>query len=268
MFIRASLVAQLVKNPPAMQETPVPGLGRAPGEGIGYPLWYSGLENSMDYIVHGVTKSQTGLSNFHPCFPLLLPSSASSTAEAGKCSFPSFSLSLTDLHRVLKTKPRVFRVCRKGPGTVERQSDIASFHHQHPERWKREMASIPFYMWRNDMFTSPRPPTDLWWLKVQTPSTQLPRGCFNRLVKNNDRADHDFPFFWSIFINQFCSYLKQKGCFPFCNKKKNPIGNPGVPVDETHCLRDQIALVKSDYALESQGSYGEPTSIWACWLGF
>ena len=38
MFIWASLVAQLVKNPPAMPETPVPGLGRAPGEGIGYPL--------------------------------------------------------------------------------------------------------------------------------------------------------------------------------------------------------------------------------------
>ena len=40
----ASLVAQLVKNPPAMRET---GLGRSPGEGKGYPLQYSGLENSM-----------------------------------------------------------------------------------------------------------------------------------------------------------------------------------------------------------------------------
>ena len=36
-----------------------------PGEGNGYPLQYSGLENSMDSIIHGVTKSQTGLSNFH-----------------------------------------------------------------------------------------------------------------------------------------------------------------------------------------------------------
>ena len=41
------------------------GLGRSPGEGKGYPLQYSGLENSMDYTVHGVTKSQTWLSNFH-----------------------------------------------------------------------------------------------------------------------------------------------------------------------------------------------------------
>ena len=43
----------------------IPGLGRSPGEGKGYPLQYSGLENSMDCIVHGITKSQTQLSNFH-----------------------------------------------------------------------------------------------------------------------------------------------------------------------------------------------------------
>ena len=36
----------------------IPGLGRSPGEGKGYPLQYSGLENSMGCIVHGVTKSQ------------------------------------------------------------------------------------------------------------------------------------------------------------------------------------------------------------------
>ena len=96
--IRASLIVQLVKNLPAMQETlfnswvrkihwgrnrlpaPVfldfhcdsagkestcnagdlnliPVFGRSPGEGKGYPLQYSGLENSMDCIVHGVTES-------------------------------------------------------------------------------------------------------------------------------------------------------------------------------------------------------------------
>ena len=41
----------------------IPGLGRFPGEEKGYPLQYSGLENSMDCIVHGVAKSQTQLSN-------------------------------------------------------------------------------------------------------------------------------------------------------------------------------------------------------------
>ena len=109
MYLRALPLAQLVKNPPAMQETwfdtwvgkrrrnrlptPVffsfpcdsagkesacnvgdlgliPGLGRSPGEGKGYPLQYSGLENSMDYLVHKVAKSWTWLSDFHFLFPL------------------------------------------------------------------------------------------------------------------------------------------------------------------------------------------------------
>ena len=84
----ASLIAQLVKNPPAMQKTQVqlptpvflgflcgsagkesacnvrdlgsiPVLGRYCGEGKGYPLQYSGLKNSVVCIVHGVTKSWT-----------------------------------------------------------------------------------------------------------------------------------------------------------------------------------------------------------------
>ena len=49
----------------------IPGLGRSPGEVKGYPLQYSGLENSMDYIVHGVAKSQTWLSDFHFHFHLI-----------------------------------------------------------------------------------------------------------------------------------------------------------------------------------------------------
>ena len=43
----------------------IPGLGRSLGEGNNHPLQYSGLENSMDCIVHEVAKSQTGLSDFH-----------------------------------------------------------------------------------------------------------------------------------------------------------------------------------------------------------
>ena len=42
-----------------------PGLERSLREGKGYPFQYSDLENSMDYIVHGVPKSQTPLSDFH-----------------------------------------------------------------------------------------------------------------------------------------------------------------------------------------------------------
>ena len=60
-------MAQLAKNPPAMQETWVCSLGwedpLAKGKAI--PLQNSGLENSMDCRVHGVAKSQTRLNDFH-----------------------------------------------------------------------------------------------------------------------------------------------------------------------------------------------------------
>ena len=71
----ASFVAQLVKNLPARQETWV----WSPEKGI---VQYSGLENSMDCIAHGVAKSQTWLSNLHfhfssPSLLALLPFLAS-----------------------------------------------------------------------------------------------------------------------------------------------------------------------------------------------
>ena len=50
----------------------IPGLGRSPGEGKGYPLQYSGLENSMDWIVHAVPKSRIRLSDFHFHFHFML----------------------------------------------------------------------------------------------------------------------------------------------------------------------------------------------------
>ena len=107
LFSTASLIAQLVRNPPAMQETTqfdswvgkipwrrdrlptpvflgfpcgsagkesacnagdlslIPGLGRSPGGGKHYPPLYCGLENSMDWIVHGITKSRTRKTDFH-----------------------------------------------------------------------------------------------------------------------------------------------------------------------------------------------------------
>ena len=43
----------------------IPGLGRCPGEGKGYPLQYFALESSMDCTVHGVAKRWTQLSDFH-----------------------------------------------------------------------------------------------------------------------------------------------------------------------------------------------------------
>ena len=66
IYVWASLVAQLVES--AYNEGDlgsIPGLGRSPGEGKGYSLQYSGLENSMDCIVDGVAKSWTRVSDFH-----------------------------------------------------------------------------------------------------------------------------------------------------------------------------------------------------------
>ena len=65
--IWASLVAQLVKNPPSMWKTWVQSLGwEDPLEkGKANPLQYSGLENFMNCIVHAVAKSRTQLSDFH-----------------------------------------------------------------------------------------------------------------------------------------------------------------------------------------------------------
>ena len=60
-------MAQLVTNLLAMWETWTLSLDwKDPLEkGKSYPLQYSGLENSTDYIVHRVTRSQTLLSDFH-----------------------------------------------------------------------------------------------------------------------------------------------------------------------------------------------------------
>ena len=75
-YFRASLVAQLVKKKKKKKKTAcnagnsgsIPGLGRSPGGGHANPLQYSCLENLMDRgawrtTVHGVTKSQTQLSD-------------------------------------------------------------------------------------------------------------------------------------------------------------------------------------------------------------
>ena len=79
----------------------VPGLVRSPGERKGYPLQYSGLENSTDCIVHGVAKSRTRLSNFTFIFthfnilgiPLVIQLVKKSNCNAGD---PGLTLSWDD----------------------------------------------------------------------------------------------------------------------------------------------------------------------------
>ena len=48
----------------------IPGLGKSPGKGKGYPLQYSGLESSKNCVVHGTSKSRTLLNDFHFHFPI------------------------------------------------------------------------------------------------------------------------------------------------------------------------------------------------------
>ena len=69
----ASLVIQLVENPPAMSDTWVRSLlGRSPGEGKGYPVQDSGLEISMDCIVHSVAPGPSNCTETEPDICLCL----------------------------------------------------------------------------------------------------------------------------------------------------------------------------------------------------
>ena len=65
----------------------IPGLGRSPGEGKGYPLQYSGPENSLDCIVHGVTESDR-TDDFHSDME-----SMCKTADKFYLGFPGISVS-------------------------------------------------------------------------------------------------------------------------------------------------------------------------------
>ena len=58
-----------------------PELGRSPGEGKGYPLQYSGLENSMDSTVHGAAKNRTQLSDFLFTCSLLSATTSNETRQ-------------------------------------------------------------------------------------------------------------------------------------------------------------------------------------------
>ena len=66
----------------------IPGLGRSPGEGNGYQLQYSRLENSMVYTVHGVTKSQIWLSDFHLIVARQAPLSIGFSRQKYWCVLP------------------------------------------------------------------------------------------------------------------------------------------------------------------------------------
>ena len=130
------LIAQLGKNPPAMWETQVqilgqeegdlgsiPGLGRHPGKGKGYPLEYSGLENSMGRIVHGVAESDTTewLSlSLHLHFSPPAPSGFSSTLHDRPrvCMCVSEDLARLPHEPLRDLKPTPIGKCQASPEKV------------------------------------------------------------------------------------------------------------------------------------------------------
>ena len=79
----------------------IPGLGRSPGDGKGYPLQYSGLENSMDCRVHIIAKSWTQLSNFHftvfhcYCFRFILSPQSESLPTEKSYILTKYTLAIT-----------------------------------------------------------------------------------------------------------------------------------------------------------------------------
>ena len=76
----------------------IPGLGRSPGEEKGYPLQDFGLENSMDCIVHGITKSRAQLSDLRFPFTFLLAEGSlplSAILLVGSLTILGIPLSLT-----------------------------------------------------------------------------------------------------------------------------------------------------------------------------
>ena len=97
----------------------IPGLGRSPGEGNGYPLQYSGLENSMDrgawtVIVCGVAKSQTRLSDLTYIFLDMSPQARKRKAKVNKWDYikpKSFSTgkeTISKMKRLPSEREKIF----------------------------------------------------------------------------------------------------------------------------------------------------------------
>ena len=90
----------------------IPELERSSGKGKGYPLQYSGLENSTDCIVHGIAKSQTQLNDFHFHFPSYLPSLLS-------FPLPSFPLSFICLLKNMQALASLIAQLVKNPPVMQ-----------------------------------------------------------------------------------------------------------------------------------------------------
>ena len=120
----ASLVAQLVRNPPAIWETWVQSLiWEDPLERERLPTQCSGLENSMDCIVHEVTKSRTWLSDFHFHFRLGNSWSLSNPSSKANALIPCVFQSTFLFFLLLLTTKVLFKQIFGQENRLKSQSD-------------------------------------------------------------------------------------------------------------------------------------------------
>ena len=97
----------------------IPGLGRSPGEGKGYPLQYCGLENSMDYIVHGVANNHTQLSEFHILPQSPLPSGLSHNTEQSSLCYTEVLVGYFKYSSMYLSIPNSLIILSPGNGQVD-----------------------------------------------------------------------------------------------------------------------------------------------------
>ena len=107
----------------------IPGLGRSLREGKGYPLQYSGLENSMDCIVHGVAKSWIQLSDFHTHTYFIL--------KNGRYLYKSRIFPVVILHVKVEFTCRNCTVLRSTRPSRTNTQKRCPFHHRGLERKSR-----------------------------------------------------------------------------------------------------------------------------------
>ena len=120
----------------------IPGMERSPGEGKGYPLQYSGLENSMDYKVYGVAKSQTHLSDFHfhfhtpnigaPQYIRQMLTSLKGETNSNTIIVGKFSTPLTPMDR--STKQKISKEMQTSNDTMDQLDLIDIYRTFHPKQ--------------------------------------------------------------------------------------------------------------------------------------
>ena len=119
----------------------IPGLGRSPGEGKGYPPQYSGLENSMDRIVHGVAKSRTRLSDCHfPDTTFHWSSSLLSAYFLSACSDSQAWEALYSLYSSLSASPPHSLGFPGGAGGKESPRQCRQYKRPELDPWVRKIS--------------------------------------------------------------------------------------------------------------------------------